>query len=88
MYRYMDKLNSLIDYEKELYRKIDVIRHEIQILNREISIPNSSFEVIKERNKKNEEFAQLNQNLVVVESQLNKYKKEKSTVRQESTFEN
>ncbi len=80
------KVDTLIIYENQLYKKLSSIRQEILKINQFISMPNSPFELRGECTNLREEFAKLNQDLVLVENQIKKYKKEKSTVRQESTL--
>lgn len=81
----IEKVDTLILYETQLYNKLSSIRQEILRINQLISMPNSPFELRSECTSLTEEFATLNQDLVLVESQLKPYKKEKSTSRQEST---
>lgn len=80
------KEDTLIVYEHVLYNKLNSIRDQIVEMNQLISMPNSSFELRSECNSLREKYAALNQHLVIIETQLKPYKKEKSTSRQESTY--
>jgi len=82
----LQKVDTLILCETQLYNSLSSIRQEILEINQLISMTDSAFDLRSECNSLREEFAALNHDLVLVDNQLKIFKKEKSTSRQESTY--
>ncbi len=80
--------HKLINIQDSLCKEIQEIRDELEQINICLSLPQSDFELRYVQQEIFKKYSQKSNELITVNDQIQKMTKEKSTVRQESTFRN